>query len=255
MTSAFSRVRFILTEPSHPGNVGSAARAVKNMGFEDLWLAAPQIPNMREAPEAVALASGANDVLANAQTTAGLAQALGPVTLAFALTARARDLGPPTCDIREAAMLAREHLRQPNNRVAMVFGCERAGLTNEQVALCQRVCHIPANPQYSSLNLSQALQLVAWEMRYALIDESERLPSTPDIAPDPGKAPATAASIQALFEHWEQALIAVQFLDPAHPKKLIPRMQHLLQRSGLTQDEVDMLRGLCTAMLKTAQKR
>ena len=255
MTSAFSRVRFILTEPSHPGNVGSAARAVKNMGFEDLWLAAPQIPNMREAPEAVALASGANDVLANAQTTAGLAQALGPVTLAFALTARARDLGPPTCDIREAAMLAREHLRQPNNRVAMVFGCERAGLTNEQVALCQRVCHIPANPQYSSLNLSQALQLVAWEMRYALIDASERLPSTPDIAPDPGKAPATAASIQALFEHWEQALIAVQFLDPAHPKKLVPRMQHLLQRSGLTQDEVDMLRGLCTAMLKTAQKR
>lgn len=255
MTSAFSRVRFILTEPSHPGNVGSAARAVKNMGFEDLWLAAPQTPNMREAPEAVALASGANDVLANAQTTAGLAQALGPVTLAFALTARARDLGPPTCDIREAAMLAREHLRQPNNRVAMVFGCERAGLTNEQVALCQRVCHIPANPQYSSLNLSQALQLVAWEMRYALIDASERLPSTPDIAPDPGKAPATAASIQALFEHWEQALIAVQFLDPAHPKKLVPRMQHLLQRSGLTQDEVDMLRGLCTAMLKTAQKR
>jgi tRNA/rRNA methyltransferase len=255
MTSAFSRVRFILTEPSHPGNVGSAARAVKNMGFEDLWLAAPQTPNMREAPEAVALASGANDVLANAQTTGGLAQALGPVTLAFALTARARDLGPPTCDIREAAMLAREHLRQPNNRVAMVFGCERAGLTNEQVALCQRVCHIPANPQYSSLNVSQALQLVAWEMRYALIDESERLPSTPDIAPDPGKAPATAASIQALFEHWEQALIAVQFLDPAHPKKLVPRMQHLLQRSGLTQDEVDMLRGLCTAMLKTAQKR
>ena len=255
MTSAFSRVRFILTEPSHPGNVGSAARAVKNMGFEDLWLAAPQIPNMREAPEAVALASGANDVLANAQTTAGLAQALGPVTLAFALTARARDLGPPTCDIREAAMLAREHLRQPNNRVAMVFGCERAGLTNEQVALCQRVCHIPANPQYSSLNLSQALQLVAWEMRYTLIDASDRLPSTPDIAPDPGKAPATAASIQALFEHWEQALIAVQFLDPAHPKKLVPRMQHLLQRSGLTQDEVDMLRGLCTAMLKTAQKR
>jgi tRNA/rRNA methyltransferase len=225
------------------------------MGFEDLWLAAPQIPNMREAPEAVALASGANDVLANAQTTAGLAQALGPVTLAFALTARARDLGPPTCDIREAAMLAREHLRQPNNRVAMVFGCERAGLTNEQVALCQRVCHIPANPQYSSLNLSQALQLVAWEMRYTLIDASDRLPSTPDIAPDPGKAPATAASIQALFEHWEQALIAVQFLDPAHPKKLVPRMQHLLQRSGLTQDEVDMLRGLCTAMLKTAQKR
>lgn len=255
MTSAFSRVRFILTEPSHPGNVGSAARAVKNMGFEDLWLAAPQSKNMPQAPEAVALASGATDILEKTQTAPDLAQALRPVTLAFALTARARDLGPPACDIREAAVLAKEHLQEPGNRVAMVFGCERAGLTNEQVALCQRVCHIPANPEYSSLNVSQALQLAAWEMRYALIDPADRLPSTPDLAPDPGKAPATGQSIQALFAHWEQALIAVKFLDPAHPKKLVPRMQHLLQRSGLTQDEVDMLRGLCTAMIKTAQQK
>ncbi|MCD8504794.1 MAG: RNA methyltransferase [Burkholderiaceae bacterium] len=255
MTSAFSRVRFVLTEPSHPGNVGSAARAVKNMGFRDLWLAAPQTPGMQQSPEAIALASGATDVLTEIQTAPDLSQALGPVTLAFALTARARDLGPPACDIREAAALACEHLKQSDNRVAMVFGCERAGLTNEQVALCQRVCHIPANPEYSSLNVSQALQLVAWEMRYALIDEDERLPSTPDVTPDPGKAPATGESIQALFDHWQEALIAVKFLDPAHPKKLVPRMQHLFQRSGLTRDEVDMLRGLCTAMIKTARQK
>lgn len=255
MTSAFSRVRFVLTEPSHPGNVGSAARAVKNMGFEDLWLAAPQSPDMPQASEAVALASGATDILEKTQIAPQLGQALAPVTLAFALTARARDLGPPPCDIREAAALAAEHLNHPENRVAMVFGCERAGLTNEQVALCQRVCHIPANPAYSSLNVSQALQLTAWELRYALIDATERLPSTPDMAPDPGKAPATGESIQALFAHWEEALIAVKFLDPAHPKKLVPRMQHLLQRSHLTQDEVDMLRGLCTAMIKTARQR
>lgn len=254
MTSAFSRVRFVLTEPSHPGNVGSAARAVKNMGFEDLWLAAPKSPDMTQAPEAIALASGATDILSATQTASDLGQALAPVTLAFALTARARDLGPPACDIREAAELAKLHLTQPGNRVAMVFGCERAGLTNEQVALCQRVCHIPANPEYSSLNVSQALQLVAWEMRYALIDAAQRLPSTPDMAPDPGKAPATGQSIQALFAHWEQAMVAVRFLDPAHPKKLVPRMQHLLQRSELTHDEVDMLRGLCTAMIKTAQR-
>ncbi len=255
MTSAFSRVRFVLTEPSHPGNVGSAARAVKNMGFDDLWLAAPQSKDMQRAAEAIALASGATDILEKTQTAPALGQALEPVTLAFALTARARDLGPPACDIREAAVLAREHLQQPGNRVAMVFGCERAGLTNEQVALCQRVCHIPANPEYSSLNVSQALQLVAWEMRYALVDPTERLPSTPDMAPDPGKAPATGQAIQALFAHWEQALIAVKFLDPAHPKKLVPRMQHLFQRSHLTQDEVDMLRGLCTAMIKVAQQK
>lgn len=255
MTSAFSRVRFVLTEPSHPGNVGSAARAVKNMGFDDLWLAAPQSLDMPQAPEAIALASGATDVLEKIQTAPELGQTLAPITLAFALTARARDLGPPACDIREAAAMAREHLQQANHRVAMVFGCERAGLTNEQVALCQRVCHIPANPAYSSLNVSQALQLVAWEMRYALIDPADRLPSTPDIKPDPGKAAASGESIQALFTHWEEALIAVKFLDPAHPKKLVPRMQHLLQRSGLSQDEVDMLRGLCTAMIKAAQQR
>lgn len=255
MTSAFSRVRFVLTEPSHPGNVGSAARAVKNMGFEDLWLAAPQSPDMTVAPEAVALASGATDILASTRVATTLGQAIAPVTLAFALTARARDLGPPPCDIREAANMAKAHLQQSaDNRVAMVFGCERAGLSNEQISLCQRVCHIPANPLYSSLNLSQALQLVAWELRYALIEPSERLPQTPDIAPDPGKAPASSEAIQALFSHWEQALIAVKFLDPAHPKKLVPRMQHLLQRSDLTRDEVDMLRGLCTAMIKTAQR-
>jgi len=222
------------------------------MGFEDLWLAAPRSPDMPSAPEALALSSGAVDVLAGIQTAPDLGQALGPVTLAFALTARARDLGPPACDIRQAALMAQQHLQQPTNRVAMVFGCERAGLTNEQVALCQRVCHIPANPLYSSLNVSQALQLVAWELRYALIDESDRLPVTPDMAPDPGKSPATNEAIQGLFRHWEQALIAVKFLDPEHPKKLVARMQHLLQRSDLTREEVDMFRGLCTAMIKTA---
>lgn len=254
MTSAFSRVRFVLTQPSHPGNVGSAARAVKNMGFDDLWLADPTKPDMALAPEAVAMASGATDILDKIQTAPSLGQALGPVTLAFAMTARARDLGPPPCDIRQAAELSRTHLTQnPEGRVAVVLGCERAGLTNEQVALCQRVCHIPANPVYSSLNISQALQLAAWELRYALIEAHERLPSTPDLKPDPGKTPATGESVQALFAHLEQALITIKFLDPAHPKKLMPRMQHLLQRSDLTQDEVDMLRGMCTAMMKSAQ--
>jgi tRNA/rRNA methyltransferase len=210
---------------------------------------------MAHAPEAVAMASGATDILENLHIAPSLAQALGAVTLAFAMTARARDLGPPPCDIRQAAELARTHLADhPHGRVAIVLGCERAGLTNEQVALCQRVCHIPANPVYSSLNVSQALQLAAWEMRYALIEPDERLPSTPDIHPDPGKSPATGESIQALFTHLEQALVTVKFLDPAHPKKLMPRMQHLLLRSELTQDEVDMLRGLCTAMMKSARR-
>ena len=103
--------------------------------------------------------------------------------------------------------------------------------------------------------MAQALQLAAWEVRYALITPEERLPTTPDLAPDMGKQLARTESIQALAKHWEQALIAVQFLDPEHPKKLIARMQHLWQKSDLTQDEVDMLRGVCTAMIRSAQNQ
>ena len=256
MTLEFSRVRFILTEPSHPGNVGSSARAVKNMGFEDLWLVAPKTINMASDEQAIALASGAADILDNTQSTPTLEHALAPITLAFALTARARDLGPPPCDIREAAELARGHLAaHKSHHVAIVLGSERAGLTNTQISLCHRICHIPANPSYSSLNVAQALQLAAWELRYALITPVERLPTTPDLAPDMGKQLARTESIQALAKHWEQALIAVQFLDPEHPKKLTARMQHLWQKSDLTQDEVDMLRGVCTAMIRSAQNQ
>lgn len=254
MTIEFSRVRFVLTGPSHPGNIGSSARAIKNMGFSDLWLVAPKTPHMPEDEQALALASGATDILQNTQQTQSLDQALAPITLAFALTARPRDLGPPPCDIREAANLTREHLQSdPSHQVAIVFGSERAGLTNEQISRCHRICHIPANPLYSSLNVAQALQLAAWEMRYAFITRDQRLPHTPDLAPDPGKRRARTESVQALLKHWQEALESVRFLDPTNPKKLMPRMQYMLQKSDLTQDEVDMLRGLCTAMIQASR--
>ncbi|HTK01340.1 MAG TPA: RNA methyltransferase [Bordetella sp.] len=252
----FPRVRFVMVEPSHPGNVGSAARAIKTMGFTDLALVAPRLEDVTAQPEAVALASGAGDVLAAASVHDTLEAALAPVTLAFALTARVRDLGPPPCDIREAAVLARDHLATPGTGgVAIVLGTERAGLTNAQIAACHRICHIPANPEYSSLNVAQALQLAAWELRYALLSAQggSLLPTTTALAPDPGAAPAPVEAVQALLAHWEEALVAVKFLDPKHPKKLMPRMRHLFSRSALTRDEVDMLRGVCTAMLKAAR--
>lgn len=247
-----------MVQPSHPGNVGSAARAIKTMGFQDLVLVDPRYPDMTTQPEAVALASGAVDVLERARICNTLEEALAPVTLAFALTARVRDLGPPPCDIRQAAELARDHLASPGSGcTAVVLGTERAGLTNSQIALCQRICHIPANPEYSSLNVAQALQLAAWELRYALlIDQGATLlPASTAQQPDPGSALATSDAVQAFLAHWEQALIQVEFLDPAHPKKLMPRMRHLFGRSELSRDEVDMLRGVCTAMLrKTASQ-
>ncbi|MGB6105335.1 MAG: RNA methyltransferase [Pusillimonas sp.] len=256
MAGAFAQVRFIMVRPSHPGNVGAAARAIKTMGFHELCLVAPRFPDVLEQPEAQSLASGATDVLAAVRIVPTLAQALAPVTLAYALTARARVLGPPACDIREAAQDSCRHLQETvHGRVAVVLGTERSGLTNEDIALCQRVCHIPANPEYSSLNVAQALQLAAWELRYALASAASLplLPSTEGQA-DEGDQPATSEKLQALMTHWEQALTEVGFLDPLHPKKLMPRMRHMFGRNGLSHDEVDMLRGLCTAMIKTARK-
>lgn len=251
MTTHFSRVRFIMTEPSHPGNVGSASRAIKTMGFHDLVLVAPKTPDISSQPEAIALASGAVDVLNNAPILGTLDQALAPVTLSFALTARSRDLGPSVCDIREAAHFAKEHLASHQEaRVALVVGTERSGLTNEQIGLCHRVCHIPANPEYSSLNVSQAMQLAAWEMRYALLQAE---PVIEEGLPPPGRRPASTESVLALIAHWQEALEAVEFLNPAYPKKLIPRMRHLFSRNNLTQDEVDMMRGVCSAMIQTAR--
>jgi len=250
----FARVRFVMVSPSHPGNVGSAARAIKTMGFHDLHLVAPGDPDVLRHPDAHALASGATDILEQARIHDTLAQALGPTTLAFALTARARALGAPACDIREAAVQSAGELSRPQARVAIVLGTERSGLSNDDILLCQRICHIPANPAYSSLNVSQALQLAAWEMRYALLPLTgeARLPDTHG-RHDPGSDPADSTRVQAMLDHFEQALVAVGFLDPGHPKKLVPRMRQLWTRSRLSTDEVDMMRGLCTAMIRTAR--
>lgn len=241
-----------MVNPSHPGNVGSAARAIKTMGFSELVLVGPKFADVIHQPEAVALASGALDVLENARIYDTLEQALAPVTLAFALTARARDLGPPPCDIRQAAELACAHLAETaEGCAAVVLGTERAGLTNAQIGLCHRICHIPANPEYSSLNVAQALQLAAWELRYALLVDqgAALLPASTAQTPSRGAEPASGEAVQAFLAHWEEALVGVRFLDPAHPKKLLPRMRHLFSRAALTRDEVDMMRGVCTAML------
>lgn len=246
-----------MVQPSHPGNVGSAARAIKTMGFGQLSLVEPRFDDMTAQPEAIALASGAGDVLAGATMHDTLEEALAPVTLAFALTARVRDLGPPPCDIRQAAELARGHLDEHGQgQVAIVLGTERAGLTNAHIAACHRICHIPANPEYSSLNVAQALQLAAWELRYALLAGQGKtlLPPSPALTRNPGAEPASSVAVQAFLAHLEEALIGVKFLDPAHPKKLMPRMRHLFSRNALTRDEVDMLRGVCTAMLATVRK-
>ncbi len=259
LDAAFARVRFVLVETSHPGNVGSVARAIKTMGFGArpgaLVLVSPREPAVREHPEAVALASGADDVLRAARVVDDLETALAGASYTVAMTARQREFGPPRLLPREATARAGEHLlaaaarigpeiRADLTDIAFVFGNERFGLPNEAVDRCSVVTHIPANPAYASLNLAQAVQLIAYEMRLALLQERAAPPSDIGYA---GQA-ATAEQIEAMFAHLQQGLEAIGFLDPAHPKKLMPRLRRLFARSGLEQEEVNLLRGIAKQM-------
>lgn len=284
MFDLFTRTRFIMVGTSHPGNVGSAARAIKTMGFTQLVLASPKDKHYLQHPEAIALASGAADILQNAQVYDSLTQALSSTTLSFALTARSRDMGPPAMDIRHAAQEASAHLQHSlQTEVAIILGPERIGLNNEEVSHCHRLCHIPANPAYSSLNVAQALQLAAWELRYAFMptlleplshaktvhtqvaentnpaswDANTVMEQLRDSqsALSINQALAPQAKVEAFIEHWQEALIHLDFLNPRHPKKLMPRMRYLFNRCHMTQEETDMMRGVCTQILKTPRDK
>ncbi|AKM33049.1 RNA methyltransferase [Pandoraea faecigallinarum] len=260
----FGRVRFVLNETSHPGNVGSAARAIKTMGFGRLVLAAPRAgAGILRDPEAIALASGADDVLANALVLPDLDAALQGVSWAVALSARSREYGPPNADPRESAALAVEHAGQ-GDAVAFVFGSERTGLSNADVERCNALVHIPANPEYSSLNLSQAVQLIAWEMRMAcLAHERGHAPgaalATAPAVLSPGAAQhealATRDDVEGMLAHLERALVDLDFLDPDNPKKLMTRLRRLFAKSHLAREEVNILRGIAKHILERRMRR
>lgn len=239
----FTSTVFVLVEPSHPGNVGAAARALKTMGFSRLVLVAPRVAHVQTDPEAVAMASGADDVLASASIVPTLADALLGVRWSVALTARVREYGPPQLAPRDAAG---EACRQAaSGDVAFVFGNERTGLSNEHVERCSALAHIPANPAYSSLNLAQAVQVLAYEARMAYLGERAATTAA-------GEALGQRASneeIERMFVHLENALIALDFLDPANPKKLMSRLRRLFARAGLEREEVNIVRGIAKHIL------
>ena len=232
--------RFILIGTSHPGNVGATARAMKVMGFSDLVLVRPRFADVLIQEETVALASGAADILVRARVVDTLAEALEGVTYAIGTAMTPRDFGPPTLTPREGlAALARQESVQ---RVGFVFGSERYGMANEDVYRCHAVISIPTNPHYGSLNLSQAVQLLSYEWRQALGGfPVQARTASPDLAD--GRA------VQGALSHWEQALVALDFLDPKAPKKLIPRLNQLLNRAELRQEEIHVLRGIAKAIL------
>lgn len=232
--ASFDNVRIVLSRPSHPGNIGAAARAMKTMGFRDLRLVAPRaFPDA----QASALAAGALDVLEAARVHATLEEAIGDAALAVGLSARTRDLSHAPRALREAAP---EILAQgAAGAVALVFGNETSGLSNEELGRCAMLVAIPASPAYSSLNLAAAVQVACYE----LATTADAFSPT---APAP-RAPATVEDREALFAHWEAAMVESGYLDPGEPGRLMERMRRLFARSGLERSEVKALRGMLAA--------
>ena len=239
--SLFHRVRFVLVETSRPGNIGAAARAMKTMGFSELVLVRPRRDDALREEEAVAFASGAQDILANARVVGTVDEALAGCNFAAAVSARLREYSPPVLTPRGMAA----HLAADESlHAAVVFGNERFGLPNEVVQRCNVLINIPANPDYSSLNLAQAVQVVAYECRLA---------SVGDALPEAGIGfrgeSADRVQIDGMYGHLEEALVHLGFLNPASPKKLMPRIKRMFARGGLETEEVNILRGIARQIL------
>lgn len=243
-------IRWVMMRTSHPGNVGSAARAIKTMGFSALHLVNPAYEYMARKAEAISLSSGAFDVLEAAQNHESMLDALGDSQLVFGLTARDREFGPPAISLPEAVSMASSAV-VANKPVSFVFGTERTGLDNEDLKHCTHRVWIDANPSYPSLNLAQAMMIVAYSMRQGLMKELA-IDSIPpeNLASNSAPELADPSAIAAMLEHWQQGLEAIGYLDPENPKKLMPRLQSLFARAALQKEEIDLLRGIAKQMLQ-----
>jgi tRNA/rRNA methyltransferase len=240
------KTRFILIETSHAGNVGAAARALKVMGFGELVLVAPRWANVLRREETIQRASGALDVLRDARVVNTLDEALEGLSHLCATAMVPRDFGPPTVTPREhLGALARQSPAPLG--VGFLFGSERFGMKNDDVYRCHAALSIPTNPQFGSLNLASAVQVIAYEWRLALGGFEVQ-------DPRPQTELADAQAVAGLVSHWEQSLVDIGFLDPQAPKKLMPRLQQLFNRAQLTEEEVHILRGVARQMARRSQE-
>ena len=226
-------VRIVLSHTSHPGNIGAAARAMKTMGLSQLALIRPKhFPD----PQADAMAAGADDILQNAQICTSLEEALQGCVLVAGMSARLRDISQEVLPPRTAAGLLAQQAAA-GHPVALLFGTEMSGLTNEEIARCQILVRIPANPDYTSLNLAAAVQLLSYEMRLAA-DLGDC--GAPELQPAP------AEQIERFFQHLETTLLEIGFLHGKHPTKLMHKLRRLYARARLEQEEINILRGILT---------
>jgi tRNA/rRNA methyltransferase len=258
--------RFILIQTSHAGNVGAAARAMKTMGFDDLVLVAPRWANVLRREETIQRASGALDVLEKCRIVDTLDEALDGMSHLCATAMTPRDFGPPTRTPREHFELLQksERLAQHSQRlgadslgndvaqragqqgIAFLFGSERFGMRNEDVYRCHVCLSIPSNPQFGSLNIGAALQVIAYEWRLAL----GGFGTPAGAAVNASSTVADAAHVAGMLGHLEQSLVALGFLDPDAPKKLMPRLNGLFNRAQVTPEEIHIIRGIAKAVLQ-----
>jgi TrmH family RNA methyltransferase len=237
------RIRVVLVRTSHPGNIGAAARAMKTMGLSKLYLVAPkQFPH----DQATAMASGATDTLLQAVTCASLTDALAGTTLAIGASTRRREIiGEVLTPADAVPRLLPE--AAGGQSVALVFGNETFGLSNEELGCCHWLMSIPANPEYPSLNLAAAVQVVAYEVRRQALQEGAWLPTKMDSA--------DLADIERFYVELEKTMVKIGFLNPASPKRLMPKLRRLFSRTRLAKEELNILRGFLAAVNATAGTR
>jgi TrmH family RNA methyltransferase len=242
-----ARLRVVLIHTTHPGNIGATARAMKVMGLRQLHLVAPKI---YPSADATARASGADDILEHAVVHESLEPALEGCGLVLGTSARLRSLPMPLLDARAAAGQA--VVESEKHEVAVLFGRERHGLTNEEMQRCHFLVNIPTNPKYGSLNIAQAVQIMAYEFRLAAMAASGG--EIGIVVPPSDWEPVDGRQMEMLFEHLEQTLLDLEFLNPDQPKKLMMRLRRLFNRARPDQNEMNILRGILRAAQEAARK-
>jgi tRNA/rRNA methyltransferase len=246
-TSLFKRLRFILVDTSHPGNIGAVARAIKTMGFSELILVNPRFEDALTHPDAIAFASGAQDVLQSTKIVSHIEEALVDCHYVAAVSARLREFSPPIFSAREFS--EKVSVNQEIN-AALVFGSERVGLPNEIVLNSDVLINIATNPDYSSLNLAQAVQILAYECRMSALSQSSSTYLNAESAVGFKGEYASKEQLDGMYQHLEQALVEIKFLDPDNPKKLMPRLKRLFSRADLELEEVNILRGMAQHIIR-----
>jgi tRNA/rRNA methyltransferase len=240
--NALNNIRIVLSHTSHPGNIGAAARAMKTMGLERLYLVNPKsFPD----PVADARAAGAADVLEKARVCTTLDEALAGTVLAVAVTARRRDLSHEMLSAHQASSRMLDLATQ--GEVALLFGTEMSGLSNAELDKCQLLATIPANPEFTSLNLASAVQILAYELRMAFLNEVE-------VPAAKGFEAAGFEDVERFYQHLERTMINTGFLDPACPGRLMQRLRRLFARARPEKEEVSILRGILTSVDKFTNK-